>query len=102
MQGRADEILRYQEADIHPLVLRSVLLASAEIADYQVRQAPGGMEVDVLCERPVDLDLLRGRLCSALTGAGLRDPDVHLRAVSSLTRNGETGKLRRFVPLDAS
>ena len=60
------------------------------------------MEVDVLCERPVDLDLLRGRLCSALTGAGLRDPDVHLRAVSSLPRNGETGKLRRFVPLDAS
>ncbi len=39
------------------------------------------MEVDVLCERPVDLDLLRGRLCSALTGAGLRDPDVRLRGV---------------------
>jgi hypothetical protein len=64
------------------------------------RDAPGGMEIDVLCERPVDLDLLRGWLCSALTGAGRPDPDVRLRTVSSLPRNDETGKLRRFVPLD--
>jgi hypothetical protein len=38
-------------------------------------------------------------LLTALTLAGLSDPDVSIRAVPALPRNPETGKLRRFIPV---
>ena len=41
VRGRADDVLRYQGVDIHPHVVRSVLVRSPEILDYRVRQTPG-------------------------------------------------------------
>ncbi len=98
VEGRSDEILRYENADIHPLVLRSVLVASPAVSDYQVRQTPSGIAVAVQSDRPADLGALRGRLRSALQRAALPDPDVCVHAVPALPRNPETGKLRRFIP----
>jgi len=98
VEGRSDEILRYPTADVHPLVLRSVLLASPEVTDYQVRQTPCGVAVAVQSDRLADPDALRRRLRSALARAGLRDPDVSVRPVPALPRDPETGKLRRFIP----
>jgi hypothetical protein len=40
-----------------------------------------------------------GRLRSALTWAGLSDPDVSIHAVQALPRDADTGKLRRFIPV---
>jgi phenylacetate-CoA ligase len=98
VEGRSDEILRYETADVHPLVLRSVLLASPEVTDYQVRQTPCGVAVAVQSDRLADPDALRRRLRSALARAGLRDPDVSIQSVPALPLNPETGKLRRFIP----
>ncbi len=98
VQGRADEILHYRQADVHPLVLRSVLLARPEVLDYQVRQTPGGVTVCAVLARAVDLDLLRRSLCAALQRAGLADPEVRVDAVASLPRHPQTGKLRRVIP----
>jgi phenylacetate-CoA ligase len=74
-----DEILHYGHADIHPLVLRSVLLAQPGVLGYQVRQTPSGAAVQVLLEREADLTLLREQLRTALARAGLADPDVQSR-----------------------
>jgi phenylacetate-CoA ligase len=98
VQGRADEILHYAQADVHPLVLRSVLLARPEVIDYQVRQTTGGVAVSAMLERGLDLDLLRRDLGAALRRAGLADPQVQVDAVASLPRHPETGKLRRVIP----
>ncbi len=99
IEGRSDEVLRYKNTDIHPLVVRSVLLASPAVTDYQVQQTPRGIAVNVQSDQPADLDAIRGRLRSALTRAGLQDPDVSIREVPALPRNPETGKLRRFIPV---
>jgi phenylacetate-coenzyme A ligase PaaK-like adenylate-forming protein len=99
IEGRSDEVLRYKNADIHPLVVRSVLLASPAVTDYQVQQTRCGIAVSVQSDHPADLDFIRGRLRSALTRAGLQDPDVSIHAVPALPRNPETGKLRRFIPV---
>jgi len=99
VEGRSDEVFRYESADIHPLVLRSVLVTSPAVSDYQVKQTPSGIAVAVQSDRPADLGALRVRLRSALTLAGLSDPDVSIRAVPALPRNPETGKLRRFIPV---
>jgi hypothetical protein len=46
-------------------------------------------------------DLARGRLRDQLARAGLGDPEIGLRVVSTLDRQPESGKLSRFVPLGA-
>ncbi len=99
VRGRADEALHYEDVDTHPHVVRSVLVRSPEILDYQVRQTPRGIDVDALAVVPVDRDLLADKLAAALVEAGLHDPVVNVRIVDNLERNPETGKIRRFVPL---
>jgi phenylacetate-coenzyme A ligase PaaK-like adenylate-forming protein len=101
VRGRADEVLRYQGVDIHPLVVRSVMVKSPAILDYQVRQTLRGVDVDAVAVAAVDGDDLADHLAQALMAAGLRDPAVSVRIVDRLNRHPETGKLSRFVPLPA-
>lgn len=98
VDGRADEILHYAAADVHPLALRSVLVTGRGIADYQVRQTRAGIQVSVLRDAPADLAVLRAGLAGALADAGLPDPEVTVDVVAALPCNPETGKLRRFIP----
>jgi phenylacetate-coenzyme A ligase PaaK-like adenylate-forming protein len=97
VEGRADEVLRFGELEVHPLVIRSVLVKTAAVGDYQVRQTAGGIEVCAQADGALDLDRLRHELVSSLAAAGLRDPEVVVRAVPALERHGDTGKLRRFI-----
>lgn len=101
VEGRSDDVLRFAGADVHPLVVRSVLVKQPAVTDYQVRQAPRGIDLDLLASGPVDLDGVRAALRTALAEAGLRDPEVSARAVDTLERHPETGKVRRFIPLRA-
>jgi phenylacetate-CoA ligase len=71
------------------------------VVDYQVRQTPRGVEVDAVTAGTPNVDRLTGLLAYALAEAGLSDPDVTVRIVDSLGRHHETGKVRRFVPVDA-
>jgi phenylacetate-CoA ligase len=97
VEGRADEVLRFGKLEIHPLVIRSVLVKTPEVSDYQVRQTARGIEVTAQAEAAFEIDPLRRRLISSLAAAGLRDPEVIVRAVPVLERHEDTGKLRRFI-----
>jgi phenylacetate-coenzyme A ligase PaaK-like adenylate-forming protein len=99
VRGRADEVLHYGGVPIHPHVVRSVMVRSADILDYQVRQTPRGIDTDVLTAVPIDAARLADCLAEALAEAGLDNPAVSVRTVDRLERNAQTGKLRRFVPL---
>lgn len=98
VDGRSDDILHYADADVHPLVMRSVLLTRREVIDYQIRQTATGIDVRAILERHLDLIRLGDDLRAALHRAGLADPEVRVEAVTSLPRNPETGKLRRVIP----
>jgi phenylacetate-CoA ligase len=98
VQGRADDILRYGQAEIHPLALRSIMLTQPDVLDYQVRQTARGLAVQVLLQRGSNLDGLREQLRAALANAGLADPEVTVDPVAALPRNPGTGKLRRVIP----
>ncbi len=98
VRGRSDEILRYGAIEVHPLVVRSVLVKTPDVADYQVRQTARGIEVTLVPEGDVDVPRLAARLRAALSEAGLRDAEVVLRTVPALQRQAGTGKLRRFIP----
>jgi phenylacetate-coenzyme A ligase PaaK-like adenylate-forming protein len=97
VEGRADEMLRCGETAIHPLVVRSVLVKTPAVGDYQVRQTARGIDVRVLPAGTLDVERLRRELRAALAAAGLADPEVAVRSVPALERHPETGKLRRFV-----
>jgi phenylacetate-coenzyme A ligase PaaK-like adenylate-forming protein len=101
--GRLDEGFSYPgDVEVHPFTFRAVLGEEPRIAEYQVRQTERGADVLVCPLTPLDLGDLREiarRLERALAEAGVEAPSVAVRAVESLDRHRETGKLRRFVPL---
>ena len=98
VRGRSDEILRYGQLEIHPLVIRAVLVKTPEVTDYQVRQTARGVDVALVAEAPLDRERLCDRLRTALHHAGLADPEVTARTVAAVDRQAGTGKLRRFIP----
>jgi phenylacetate-coenzyme A ligase PaaK-like adenylate-forming protein len=98
--GRADAAFRYADADVHPLAIRSVLVQTPSVLEYQVRQSSRGVDVDLIIDGPEpDLSELGDRLAAALAQAGLADPVATARVVPALERPADTGKVRRFVPL---
>ena len=99
VNGRSDDAFRYGGVTVHPVVVRSVLVRTPEVVEYQVRQTRTGIDVDAVAGPALDEDDLRVRLTEALAGAGLDTPRVGVRPVRHLERNAATGKLRRFVPL---
>jgi phenylacetate-CoA ligase len=99
VEGRTDDVLVYGAVNVHPLVIRSELVKTPAIAEYQVRQTPTGIDVAAVAARQVDRDDVRARLARALVGAGLADAEVTVRLVERLDRDRRTGKIRRFVPL---
>jgi phenylacetate-CoA ligase len=99
VQGRADEVFHYQAGDLHPHIVRSVMVQSPEVTDYQVRQTRTGIEAHVVAADSAGPEALRRRLAKALARGGLSQPDVTVRVVGDLARNADSGKLRRFIPL---
>jgi phenylacetate-coenzyme A ligase PaaK-like adenylate-forming protein len=99
VRGRSDEAFSYPEAQIHPLVIRSVLVRTPSIREYRVTQTARGIEVDVVADEEPDLGALEASLRQALAEAGLPDPEVAASRTPEIPRNPATGKLRRFVPL---
>ena len=101
VEGRSDDVLRFGTIEIHPLVIRTVLVSNPNVLDYQVRQTARGIDVSLLADRTFDLEELRVGLREKLAAAGLPEAEVELRATDELERNPRTGKLARFLPLRA-
>jgi hypothetical protein len=59
------------------------------------------MDVQALAVVPFDPGTVAQWLAQALTEAGLDNPVISVSTVDHLQRNPETGKLRRFVPLQS-
>jgi phenylacetate-coenzyme A ligase PaaK-like adenylate-forming protein len=104
VEGRSDDVLRFGDRSLHPLVVRSVLARRHEVAEYQMRQAPDGLDVDVvLAANPaagvVGAQDLGEALADAVAGAGLPGLAVRVHHVAAVPRDPATGKARRFLPM---
>jgi phenylacetate-CoA ligase len=99
VEGRSHVTFSYPEAQVHELTVLSPVIRAAGMRDYQIRQTPGGLDVDVQAGSAFDSAALAAVLRSALREAGLEKPEVRVRAVESLGRDPRTGKRRRLVPL---
>ena len=100
VQGRNDEILHYRDGTaVHPIVIRSVIVGTPAIIDYQVMQTSNGIDITAVATADFAVDELVSRLARSLADAGLESPRVTARAVDRLDRHPGSGKFRRFVPL---
>jgi phenylacetate-coenzyme A ligase PaaK-like adenylate-forming protein len=99
--GRADDVLHYGRVDVHPHVVRAVMVKTAAVLDYRVRQTTCGIDVDVVAIARIDSQGLSDQLEAALAAAGLDHPTVSVHIVDRLERHVDSGKLKRFVPLPA-
>jgi phenylacetate-coenzyme A ligase PaaK-like adenylate-forming protein len=99
VQGRSDDVLRYETAEVHPIVIRSVMVKSPGVVDYQVHQTPSGINVFAVAAESLDVDDLTLHLRRALADAGLAGAQVAVNRVEGLERQAASGKLRRFVPI---
>jgi phenylacetate-CoA ligase len=97
VEGRADDLLRFGEVVVHPLVLRSVLVDTPEVVEYQVTQTRRGAHVAVVAPGGVDGPALAARLAAALRGAGVHGAEVTVEPVAAVARHPDTGKTKRFV-----
>jgi phenylacetate-CoA ligase len=97
VEGRADELLGYDGVVVHPLVVRSVLVDTPEVVEYQVTQTRRGAHVAVVAPRGVDEPALAARLAAALGGAGLHAAEVTVEPVPAIARQPDSGKARRFL-----
>jgi hypothetical protein len=83
-------------------VIRALLLKHPEVIDYRVAQTPIGVDVEIVGSDAACADALERALAAELARAGLAGARASVRAVDSLARGPDTGKLRRFVPLAPS
>ncbi len=97
--GRSDDLLRYGDVVVHPHAIRSVLVHTPAVREYQVKQTGEGVDLDVVTYGAcLDAADLAARTQKALATAGLPSPRVHVRAVDRLPRDERSGKVRRIVP----
>ena len=97
VDGRADSVFRYGDVAVHPITF-SVLVGAEAITEYQVRQTQRGVIIDVVANGHLDTPGLRDAVGHDLARCGLKTPEVTIRAVASIERHAETGKVVRFVP----
>lgn len=98
VSGRSDDVFTYGRLRVHPLVIRSPLVKSPEVLEYQVRQTPRGADLTVVAAAPVDPARLARTVARSLAEVGLPDPEVTVRCVDAIERDARTGKARRFIP----
>ena len=100
IQGRLEDTFTYPGGvRVHPHVIRSVLLQTEPILEYQVRQTTSGIAVDIRADGPVNVTSLEASLTTALQAVGLTGATTTVRQVEHIARHAESGKLKRFLPL---
>ena len=83
---------------MHTRAFDTELVRDRAITEYQVRQTERGADIAVVVGS-ADLVALRDAIRSALARSGLTRPEVTVRAVPSIGRHAQTGKVVRFQPL---
>jgi phenylacetate-coenzyme A ligase PaaK-like adenylate-forming protein len=100
VQGRLEDVFTYPGGQlVHPHVFAAQLRRDPRVVEYQVRQTPAGAEVLVV-GAAADPAALARSLEVELARLGVPAPAVEVRVVGQLERQA-TGKVRRFLPLEA-
>jgi phenylacetate-coenzyme A ligase PaaK-like adenylate-forming protein len=99
VEGRADELFRYGTIEVHPHIIRTVMVGASAVREYQVRQSERSVDVAVVTDGELDVGALATSIEDSLRRAGVPEPRAAVFVVDEIARHPETGKVRRFIPL---
>jgi phenylacetate-CoA ligase len=99
VDGRSDDLFRYDQASVHPFVIGAALLHVPAVREFQVRQTEHGADINVVIDGALDVAAATDAVEESLRQAGLPGPHVTIRRVQTLDRDPLAGKARRFIPL---
>jgi phenylacetate-CoA ligase len=99
VDGRSDNVFVYGDLTVQPLVIRSPMVQTPEVLEYQVRQTPRGVDLAIVANGPVNESDLAQKVARSLEQAGLDRPEVRVCVTDAIVRDERTGKARRFIPL---
>jgi phenylacetate-CoA ligase len=98
--GRMDDDFIYENAIMIPTEdFESVLYAIPQLEEYQIFQTPNGADIFIVANDPIDTTTITTTLEKNYLQKGFLNPELNIKLVKQLQRHAETGKLRRFVPL---
>jgi phenylacetate-coenzyme A ligase PaaK-like adenylate-forming protein len=97
--GRTDRPFRYGTIEVPAFAIRSALAATPPLREYQIRQTADGLEAAIVAPEDLDPRPLADQLKATLRGFGIADPQISIRRVTSISRNPDTGKVQRFIPV---
>ena len=101
VEGRSDDLFRYQAASVHPFVIGAPLLHAPAVREFQVRQTEFGADIAAVIDGDFDPSAMVAEIRRSLRQAGLARPQVGFCRVGALDRDAMTSKARRFIPLSA-
>jgi phenylacetate-CoA ligase len=98
VRGRMDGVFEYPGGVVVPRrELERTLLAWPGVADFEVGQTGGGVDVSIVVDGSCDGHGLGGELLNVLARHGVGAPDVNVREVEVPDRLW-SGKVRQFAP----
>jgi len=100
VEGRADDTFVWPGGVVaHPFVFWEAFGHSPNVWEYQVRQTPSGVDVDLSIVGEYPLEEVRRTVEASLARLGIADPEVMVRVVDAIPRLPGSLKLKRFVPM---
>jgi phenylacetate-coenzyme A ligase PaaK-like adenylate-forming protein len=85
--------------EVHPHAIRTELVKSPAVREYQVHQTERGAHIAVVAEGELDPDALATAVARSLRRAGVPDPHITVRRVGAIPCHPQTGKVTRFIAL---
>ena len=93
------EAFTYDHTIVDSRIVLTQITRIPEIADWQVLQTPGGLDVRIVATGHFDRGALMTGLRKGLSESGLCNPTVSVTTVDCLDRDDRTGKVQRWLPI---
>lgn len=98
--GRTTEWFHYKDCNVPPIAFRDILTLSKEIDAYQIVQTEEGAIFKLICNSQPNVAEIEAKTIANLRKLGLQNPKIRIEIVGNLPKNPETGKVKRFIPLE--
>lgn len=97
--GKATNWFLYGEVKVHPTAYSNILEEEKEVEEFQIIQTKEGAHIKLVCNGKPNISEIKDTILNNLKKYGLANPIVTFEVVDSLPHHPETGKIKRFIPL---
>ncbi len=97
--GKATNWFLYGDVKVHPTSYSDILEVEKEVEEFQIAQTEEGAHIKLVCNGKPNISEIRDTILKNLDKYGLSSPVVTFKVVESLPHHPETGKIKRFIPL---